>query len=245
MPTPAVTLRLRRFRRRFGMTAPRVSVRTHVAWYWYALALLVLIAGVAAVVWWLAKQGEVSLMENEVLGLRSQVQSQDAEIIRLRLLTGTEQSAVQVERTAQQQLLSRLKQLEQENALLKEDMALFERLVPADVAESTLRIERLGLLAEPESGKYRYRLLLRFQPGKQEKEFRGRLQLTLTYLLAGKEALINFPAGKEAPGEYMIDVRNFLRKEGMISLPAGARVKRIEARVLQGGTVRATLQTNL
>lgn len=245
MPTPAVTLRLRRFRRRFGMTAPRVAVRTHVAWYWYAMALLALVVLVAVSAWWLAKRGEVSLIENEVASLRSQAQSQEAEIIRLRLLTGTEQSAVQMERTAQTQLLARLKQLEQENALLKEDMALFERLVPVDVAESTVKIERLGLLAEPEAGKYRYRLLVRFQPGKQEKEFKGRLQLTLTTLSGGRESQVNLPAGKEAPADYQIDVRNFLRKEGVIALAPGTRVKRIEARILQGGNVRATLQTNL
>lgn len=245
MPTPAVTLKLRRFRRRFGMTAPRVSIRTHIAWYWYAGALLALMLAVATAAWWLAKRGEISLIESEVEQLRGQVQTQEAEIIRLRLLTGTEQSAVQVERTAQQQLLARLKGLEKENASLKEDMVLFERLVPADVAESTLRIERLTMQPEEEAGKYRYRLLLRFQPGRQERELRGRLQLTLTIVSAGRETQLNLPGAKDLPADYAIEVRNFLRKEGVISLPAGTLVKRIEARVLQGGNVRATAQANL
>ena len=227
------------------MTAPRVSIRTHIAWYWYAGALLALMLAVATAAWWLAKRGEISLIESEVEQLRGQVQTQEAEIIRLRLLTGTEQSAVQVERTAQQQLMARLKGLEKENASLKEDMALFERLVPADVAESTLRIERLTMQAEDEAGKYRYRLLMRFQPGRQERELRGRLQLTLTVVAGGREAQMNFPGPKDVQADYVIEVRNFLRKEGLISLPPGTRVKRIEARVMQGGNVRATAQANL
>lgn len=245
MPTPAMTLRLRRFRRRFGMTAPRVSVRTHIAWYWYVGALLAIVFVAAALAWSLAKRGEVSLIEDELERLRSQVQVQESEIVRLRLLTGTEQSAVQLERTAQQQLLLRLKHLEQENAGLKEDMALFERLVPADVAEAAVRIERLSMQAEPESGKYRYRLLLRFQPTKQEKEFKGRLQLTLTTTLGGKESQLNLPSGKENAADFAIDVRTLLRKEGSVFLPPGSKVKRIEARILQGGTLRASQQLNL
>lgn len=240
-----MTLRLRRFRRRFGMTAPRVSVRTHIEWYWYAGALLGVVLVVAALAWSFAKRGEVSLIEGELERLRSQVQVQESEIVRLRLLTGTEQSAVQLERTAQQQLLLRLKQLEQENAALKEDMALFERLVPADVTEAALRIERLSMQADPESGKYRYRLLLRFQPTKQEKEFRGRLQLTLTTVLAGKEAQLNLPSGKDNAADFAIDVRTLLRKEGHVFLPPGSKVKRIEARILQGGALRASQQLNL
>lgn len=245
MPTPAVTLKLKRFRRRFGMTAPRVAVRTHLEWYWYAGALLAVVIVVATTVWWLAKRGEMSLIEAEVERLRNQVQVQDAELIRLRLQTGTEQSAVQMERTAQNQLMARLKQLEQENVLLKEDMGLFERLMPVDVAESTLRIERLGVQAEGDGGKYRYRILLRFQPGKQEKEFRGRLQLSVIAIQAGREIQINLPTGKEAQNEFAVEVRHFLRKEGSFSLPVGARVKRIEAKVLQGSSVRASLQNNL
>ena len=43
MPPPAPTLKIRRFRRRFGIAAPKVVVRTHIPWPWYGAALLVLI----------------------------------------------------------------------------------------------------------------------------------------------------------------------------------------------------------
>ena len=58
MPTPAVTLRIRKFRRRFGITAPRVVVRTHLSWQWYAggAALLLLLSIV--IIWLFSQRGE-------------------------------------------------------------------------------------------------------------------------------------------------------------------------------------------
>jgi hypothetical protein len=62
MPPPAPTLKIRRFRRRFGIAAPKVVVRTHIPWPWYGAALLVLILGVAITVWIVAQRGEKAVL---------------------------------------------------------------------------------------------------------------------------------------------------------------------------------------
>lgn len=129
MPTPAVTLKLKRFRRRFGIAAPRVTVRSHIGWQWYAVGLSVFVVVIASVVWLLAQQGEASELVLEVRELRNQLAERNEELARLRVGAATEQNAVQMERSAQQQLVSRIKVLERENASLKEDVSLFERLV--------------------------------------------------------------------------------------------------------------------
>ena len=240
MPSPAITLRLRRFRQRFGVAAPRVSIRTHFCWHWYAAGLFALVFLVAAGTWWLAQHDEVAQMKAELARLHQTSAEANAELAHLRASAGTEQSAVRMERSTQRQLLARLKAVEEENAALKADLAFFEKLVPAVGVESTVRVERLTLVSGTEPGRYRYRVLAAFQPSKEQRVFQGRLQLVLTVVQAGKEVVLHWPStGKEASPEFVLDLHHFLRKEGIIAVPVGSRIKSIEALILQGNVVKA------
>lgn len=237
MPVPAVSLRLRKFRRRFGITAPRVVVRTHLPWPWYvAGAALILVLGLV-VFWILVQRGEAGNMERELDILRAQVRDLDEELLKFRSTAGTEQSAVQMERSTQLQLSNRIKGLELENATLKEDMRLFERLIPAAGDEATIRLEGFRVVPDGEQ-RYRYRALLAFQSGKQAPEFRGRLQISVVFSLAGKRQEMMIPDKREFAGEFQIEVRNFLRKEGAFEIPLGARLEAVEVRVFQGDTLK-------
>lgn len=239
MPTPAVTLKLKRFRRRFGIAAPRVIIRSHLGWHWYAAGLAALIVAVGAAAWLLAHRGEASKMQEDIRELRDRLADANAELAQLRASAGTEQNVVQMERTTQQKLLSRIRVLEIENAGLKEDISLFERLVPADGDESVIRVERLRVMPEADEGRYRYRLLLGFQPSKQVREFRGRLQLVAVIMQAGREIELIIPGDQGVPSDYVVEVKNFLRKEGGFNIPRGAKLKSVEARLLQGDIIRA------
>lgn len=239
MPTPAVTLKLKKFRRRFGIAAPRVIVRSHLGWQWYAVGLTALAMLVGSIVWSIAQQGEASQLRQEIGNLQGQLADRDDELARLRTSAGTEQNVVQMERATQQRLLSRIKILELENAGLKEDISLFERLVPADGDESSVRIERLRVLPDLEAGSYRYRLLLGFQPSKQVREFKGRLQLAIVIAHAGREEELTIPTETQDASEYGVEVKHFLRKEGGFSIPLGAKLKSVEVRLLQGDVVKA------
>lgn len=246
MPTPAVTLKLRRFRRRFGITAPRVAVRTHIPWQWYAAGMLALTLAITAIAWSIAQRGEKAQLQQEIGRLEDRLKLAAQELQELRAAVGTEQSGVQMERSAKQQLHSRVKLLEGENASLKEDIAFFERLVPpAGGAEAAVRIERLRVVAEAEPERYRYRLLVGFVANKQVKDFKGRLQLAISYSLAGRDQLMTLPGGHESPPEYGIEVRHFLRKEGVFALPAGAKLRGVEARILQSDTLKAKRSAQL
>jgi hypothetical protein len=46
------------------------------------------------------------------------------------------------------------------------------------------------------------------------------------------------PVKREDAGEFQVEVRNFLRKEGIFEIPAGSRLESAEARVLQGDTLK-------
>lgn len=244
MPNPAVTLKLRRFRRRFGITAPRLVVRSHVPWQWMALAGAGVLLLVVSIVWSLMQHNEAGALGHEVEALREQIQSQREELLVLRSTAGTEQNVVSMERAAQQQLLNRVQGLERENASLKEDILLFERLIPVVGEEAAVRIENFRLTPEGR-GTYRYRLLLAFQPSKQAPDFHGRLQLAVAYVLGGKEQRMTLPAAREAGADYQIDLKHFLRREGVLALPEGAQIKSVEARIMLGDTLKAKRMAQL
>jgi len=223
-------------RRRFGITAPRVVVRSHFPWFWFALpALLMLLLLTAA--WFLVERKETGEVGRELAELRLQLQEQRDELLLLRASAGTGQNAVSIERATQRQLLARIEGLERENQALKEDMLLFERLIPVVGEEAVIRVENFRVINEG-GGRYRYRILLAFQPGRQSPEFRGRLQLVVGFRQAAKDMQLTLPEKRDASNEYQLELKHFLRREGVFQLPAGAQLKGVEARVLQGDTLK-------
>lgn len=238
MPTPAVSLRFRKFRRRFGIAAPRLVVRSHVPWPWLALPGLLLLMLFVAVVWLVMQRNEAGEMGYEVRTLRQQLQAHDEELGMLRATAGTRQNAVSIERATQQQLLARIQYLERENGALKEDILLFERLIPVVGEDAVVRIENFRVIHDG-GGRYRYRILLAFQPDRQNSEFRGRLQLAVSFTLGGKEQQVLFPDKRGVAGEYQVEMRHFLRREGVFELPLNGQIKAVEAQVLQGDTLKS------
>jgi hypothetical protein len=238
MQTPAVTLRLRRFRRRFGIAAPKVVVRSHLPWQWLALPVVLLVLLVGVLGWLVAQKNQAGALGLDIEGLRQQELAQREELNILRSTAGTGQNAVSIERATQQQLLARIQGLEAQNAALKEDILLFERLIPVAGEVAAIRIENFRV-AQEVPGHFRYRLLLAFQPDRQSPDFRGRLQLVINFALFGKRGLILLPDKREALAEYQLELKHFLRREGAFELPEGAVLQSMEARVLQGDTLKS------
>lgn len=236
MPTPAVSLKLRKFRRRFGIAAPRVVVRSHLPWQWLLLPLLLLVLLVLVATWSIMQRNAAGEVGRELQELRLHVQSQQEELDSLRSTAGTRQNAMSIERATQRQLLLRIKELEQESAALKEDMLLFERLIPVVGDEAVLRLENFRVLQDS-AGRYRYRLLVAYQPSRHRPEFVGHLQLVVDYVVAGKEHRLQLPEKPSADVSYQVTLKHFLRREGVFDLPPEARLKAVEVRVLQGATL--------
>lgn len=238
LQTPFVSLRLRRFRRRFGIAAPKVVVRTHVPWQWFLFPALVFLLLLFVAAWLFFQRNEAGEMGRELQDLRGQILSQRAELESLRTTAGTRVNAVSIEKATQRQLLSRIRELELESAALKEDMLLFERLIPVLGDEAVLRLENFRVVPE-EDAKYRYRLLVAFQPSRLNPEFSGRLQLVVSYTLYGRELQLLLPEKASQAPEYQFSLKHFLRREGGFKLPEGASLKGVEALILQGDTVAA------
>lgn len=242
---------LKRLRQRFGISAPRMTVQTHVAWYWRMLGLVLVLSFSFALAAWMYDAGrrfagfDRSEAEQELSQLRESVGRLTNETAALRASVNASESKLQIERTAQTQLGKQVKALEDENARLKEDLAFFENLIPSEHRDNTLLINRFRVDAGALPGEFRYRLLL-LQGGKPDKAFQGSLQLLVTLQQAGKDAIITLPEDGAAQA-YKINFKYFQRVEGTFRVAAGAQVKSVRVRIFEAGSsqVRATQNFNL
>src|SRR4051812_18814316 len=126
---PGVIKRVRqRFGRRFGISAPRMTVRTHLSWYWRWLGMVVFAAVSLALAAWMYDAGrrfagfDRSEFEEEVARLRSAVSRLEEETAKLRAVSNAGESRLKIEQSAQAQLAKQVKGLEEENRRLQEDL---------------------------------------------------------------------------------------------------------------------------
>jgi hypothetical protein len=248
MATSSTSVRLKRLRQRFGISAPKLAIRTHVAWYWRGLALIAILSLSLALGAWIYDAGrriagfhsDESI--REIQALRNYVMELDSELTKLRSLAGSGESSLQMERATQRQLSSQVKSLEMENAALKQDLAFFEGLMPASEVgdDAAAKIDHLRIDPEGAAGEYRYRMLVVNNGGRQSREFKGSLQLLVKVQQGGKDAIITLPSETEPnPQRFRFEIKHFHRLEGVFSVPAGAVIKGVEARLVQDGVVRA------
>jgi len=236
-----------RLRRRFGISAPRVAVRTHVPWYYRLLAAVAVLSISLALAGWVYDTGrriagfDRRATDQELSTLKEKSDALEKEVAQLRSFTNAGESTLQIERTTQQQLVRQVKTLEEENARLKEDMAFFENLAVADGQELGFTLNRLRIDPDGVPGQYRYRVLAAAQGGKKEREFRGNIQILVSLQQGGKSAMMILPnASEQNRQRYSISFKHFQRIDGTFIVPIGAHVVSVEVRLMQDGAMRAT-----
>lgn len=240
---------IRQIRKRFGISAPKMTVRTHVAWYWRWLGMLVFLSLSLALAAWMYDTGrrfagfDRGELENEYARLRESMTRLEAEAARLRAIANASDSRLKIEQTAQVQLGAQVKNLEEENNRLKEDLAFFENLVPTERRGDKVSIHRFKVEREVLPGEYRYRLLV-LQGGRLDREFHGSLQLVIEMQQEGRDATIIIPESPEAAAAFKLNFKYFRRIEGTFRVPAGARVRTIQARILENGSSEARASQN-
>ena len=245
-------MKLRHLRRRFGIGAPRVAVRTHVAWYWRALIGLVFLMALALAVWgyetFYVRTRLIGYDPNEsqreIQSLRNHVMELDRELTKLRGMTRSEDSRLQIERVTLQQLSDQVRALGIENAALKRDLAFFEELMPAaGLRDKTgFKISHLRVEPSKNSGEFHYRILAVYSERNQApaKTIQGRLRLVVKIQQNGKNATISFPRKSEEDSEpFLFELKSFHRLEGTFVLSQDATLKSVEAQLLQDGAIRA------
>jgi hypothetical protein len=238
----------RRSRRgRSGISAQRVAVRPHRPWYWQAAAIVALLSISLAVAAWMydasrryAVFGATASAE-EVRAMKERVAELEKENVALRDNPESTESRLKIERAAQQVLAAQVKSLEEENARLKEELALLEKLAATEDKDGALRIDRLRVEPDGASGVFRYRMLVTLQGDRKEREFKGAMQLVVHLQQDGKSAMMVLPSSSEGDRQrFTLAFRHFKRVEGTFKVPEGAQVKSVEVRLLQDGATKAS-----
>ncbi len=251
MAAGRASVKLKRLRQRFGINAPKLAVRAQFPWYLRALAVIAMLAIILALAAWIFEagrrtasfQGSELLRENQLL--QQDIAELASELRTLRDRTGSGESNLQIDRSTQQQLSAQIKALEERNGALTQELAFFERLISASQAagKAGLRIERMRISPAGASGQYRYSLLLVNHGGQAAKAFKGALELRLTVRQEGKNVIITQPStGAREAADYRLEIKHYQRIEGLFSVPLGATLTSVEARILQKGKLR-TRQT--
>lgn len=234
-------MRFRLLRRRLTISAPRMAVRSAMPWPLRWAIMAIMLGFCAAIALWAFEFGKGiagldSDAKEELVRLRADVAKLREERDKAQSVLNTSGSLITAEKAAQEHLAAQVKSLEAENRALRDDLGFFEKLIPAAAEGVAIR----GLQAEVVgSSQLRWQVLV-MQPVKNAPEFKGRLELTLSGLLAGKPWSMDLPGGAQA-----LQFRQYRRMEGMIDLPPQAVVKNVSAKVVEGTATRAVQSVKL
>lgn len=241
-------LTLRRLKSRFGLaSSSRVAIRTEVPWYLRAVGIVVVAGLSLALAGWTYDAGrrfagfDSSETADQLAQLRAQVGKLEGELESARKVADGSDSRLRIEKTAQEQLTQQIRRLEEENTRLKADLAMFENLSATAPADAGPSISKVELTAEPAAGGYRYRVLVAQRGDRKERDFSGHLQLVASVQQGTQMVMMTFPRpGDPDAGKFAATFKHFGRLEGIIRIPPGASIQRLEARLVQDGAVKAT-----
>jgi hypothetical protein len=242
-------------RQRFGIAAPRVEIHTQIPWYWRWAGIAVLVGIAAAAAAWIYDAGrryagfDRSEVLQELHGVRNELDSARAELERLRAIANAADSRVSIERTAQQKLAQQVGALEQENARVREELAMFEHMLASEERHTqTLAIYRFKVEPDVLPGEYRSRLLLLTPTARRGRDFTGRLELVVSLQEGGQGAMMSFPEpGDGAAPSFRLAFKYFRRVEGTFRVSPKAKVESVQVRVYETGSSqpRATHSVSL
>ena len=245
--------RFSKLRQRFGIAAPKVAIHTHVPWYLRWLGIAVMLAFSATLAAWMYDAGrrfagfDRSEAEQELSTARSELATMRAELEKFRAVANAADSKVSIERTAQKSLAQQSRGLEQENARLREELALFESMLSSETA-SAAPLSILRFKAEPDviPGEYRYRLMLLASGPRRGKDFQGRIELAVSLTEGGRSAMIMVPGQAESDtSAFRLSFKHFQRVDGTFRVSPKAKVGSVQVRVYEAGSPEPKVTQNV
>jgi hypothetical protein len=235
----------------FGIRSARVSIRSHLAWYWRWLLNIVMMAVVAGVVWWLVEnsyritgfnrdevQQQLQSLTRDNQGLR-----RDMEAAKTGLVERDRQ--LQIDRASQGELARSVAQLQEENAALKEDLAFLRKMMSSGATPEGLGVSNLKVEPDGRPNEYRYHMLLT-QGGQRKQDFKGRVQVVARAQSGDALQTYTFPEPAAGEAAGALDFRFYQKVEGRFRLPENSSLKSVEVRVLAmpGGQVKLSRTLN-
>ena len=239
-------------RRRFGISAPKLSVRTHWSWKVKGSILGVtalVLAGLfyggfdAGRIFAGFNVGKVREEQQQLTTAATTLRAENEQLKRDAIeLSNNAQMATGAKDVLSKQIIS----LQQENTQLKEEAAFFEKLMGnTNGAKKGLAVQRLQ--AEREAvDSYRFRALV--VQGNAESPFKGRVTLIATVVMDADNKRVNINLPEEQPdllASLGLDFKTYQRVEGIFKVPANAQLKTLQMRVVPNGSTTPKAQHSI
>jgi hypothetical protein len=240
-----MTVWWRRVRQHFGISAPRMAVRTHVPWWGRGALVVALLAIIAGMWWWGFDFGQIfggfnrkevearlAVLESDATKLRNEASELRARNTRL-------ESELAMTKGAQEALSRQTTELSGENAQLKEELFFLQKLVSDSSKTVGLQIQRIAVEQDGDD-MWRYSLLI-VRGGSPADEFVGTvvLRATISGAAPGADAppkVIQLPDDEPEAGPTLsLKFKYYQRVEGRFRVPPGTRVVSVAVRAYESG----------
>lgn len=242
----------RRVRRRFSISAPRMSVRTHLGWPWRVAIALGLVALVAGMWWWGFDFGQIfggfhrKETERQLVAARTEADRLGEEAAALRQANAALESELAMTRGVQASLTRQVTELTAEAQEAKEELAFLQKLVSDSSKQVGVSIPRLVVERSGDDA-WNYSVLV-VRGGTPRDDFQGRLSLAATVASpqeddAGAQTTILLPDDQpDLAPTLKLRFKYYQRIEGTLRVPAGTQVRSLTVRAYEEGTAapRAT-----
>ncbi len=233
----------RSLRQHFGISAPRMAVRTRLPWWGRGALLGTLLAVVVGMWWWGFDFGQIfggfnrREIEARLVTLEADASRFQIEAAELRARNSALESELAMARGTQEALTRHSTEQAGENAQLKEELAFLQTLVSDSSKSVGLQIQRLSVEPDGED-MWRYSLLV-VRGGSPKDEFIGNVVLQATVEpssgAAGPQMLVLPEHDPRLAAALSLKFKYYQRVEGRFRVPSGGRVTALAARAYESG----------
>jgi hypothetical protein len=234
----------RRIRQHFGISAPRMAVRTRLPWWGRGALLAVLLAVIGGMWWWGFDFGQIlggfnrKEIEARLVTLESEAAKLRTEATDLRARNTALESELGMTRGAQEALTRQTSELSGENAQIKDELAFLQKLVSDSSKTVGLQIQRIAVEPDGED-MWRYSLLI-VRGGNPKDEFNGNVVVQATVFAPSDGTTpprtIQLPEDEPATAPALVlKFKYYQRVEGRFRVPPGGRVTAVAVRCFEAG----------
>ena len=235
--------------RRMSISATTLSVGVKTPWWLRLVGIFAGLALAAAVGVWLYDLGSTFAgfnkddVQKEITKLRAENRTLTEDRERLTKLAISAESSLSIEKATSKQIAVQSKQLEADNAKLKEDLTFFESLLPTTGGAEVVSVRNARAQYDATSKAVTVRTLV-MQGGKKAGEFSGALQVVLQGTADGKPYFFTYPANEKLATEGKLTFSQYKRVELNFALPdnipKNVQLKSAQVKVMQGAQLRAS-----
>ncbi|MCB5189107.1 hypothetical protein LG200_13945 [Methylobacillus caricis] len=217
----------RRFKRHFNRPGRRVAIKSHRAWYWQALAAVLLVGIGYLLAYWHLTIGAKFSPTFHV----SPVLTDEALLAKVVFA----ERQLQVQRAMQEGLAKELAGVQEESMKLKESVNFYQSILEENASGDRAKLNSFKLEKGKAANQYQYHLVLS-QQGSHSKAIQGSLKLALEGTDAtGTKVKMPLKNDQDNAAQIKINFRYYQRVDGSFTLPDGVTGEMVEASFLENG----------